>query len=40
MEASAVGKGPGLGGFLSKILGTGAKEVVHWNNYRQNRQVG
>jgi hypothetical protein len=28
MEASAVGKGPGLGGFLSKILGTGAKEVV------------
>lgn len=28
METSAVGKGPGLGGFLSKILGTGAKEVV------------
>jgi hypothetical protein len=28
MEASEVGKGPGLGGFLSKILGTGAKEVV------------
>lgn len=28
MEASAVGKGPGLGGFLSKILGTGAKEIV------------
>lgn len=28
METSAVGKGPGLGGFLSKILGAGAKEVV------------
>ncbi|MBT1695910.1 hypothetical protein KK083_03415 [Fulvivirgaceae bacterium PWU4] len=28
MEASEVRKGPGLGGFLSKILGTGAKEVV------------
>jgi hypothetical protein len=28
MEANAAGKGPGLGGFLSKILGTGAKEVV------------
>jgi hypothetical protein len=28
MEASEVGKGPGIGGFLSKILGTGAKEVV------------
>lgn len=29
METSEVGKGPGLfGGFLSKILGTGAKETV------------
>jgi hypothetical protein len=28
MEVSAAGKGPVLGGFLSKILGTGAKEVV------------
>ena len=29
METSGVGKGPGLfGGFLSKILGTGAKETV------------
>lgn len=28
MEAREVGKGPGLGGFLSKILGMGAKEVV------------
>jgi hypothetical protein len=28
MEVSAVGKGPGLGGFLSKILGTGVKETV------------
>ena len=26
--ASAVGKGPGLGGFLSKILGSGVKETV------------
>ena len=28
METSAIGKGPGLGGFLSKILGAGAKETV------------
>lgn len=28
MEAREVGKGPGLGSFISKILGTGAKEVV------------
>ena len=28
MDANTVGKGPGLGGFLSKILGSGAKEVV------------
>jgi hypothetical protein len=28
METSVAGKGPGLGGFLSKILGTGAKEAV------------
>lgn len=28
MEASEVGKRPGIGGFLSKILGTGAKEVI------------
>lgn len=28
MEANAAGKGPGLGGFLSKILGAGVKETV------------
>ena len=28
MEARDIEKGPGLGGFISKILGTGAKEVV------------
>jgi hypothetical protein len=28
METSAAGKGPGLGGFLSKILGAGVKETV------------
>jgi hypothetical protein len=28
MEASATGRGPGLGGFLSKILGAGVKETV------------
>jgi hypothetical protein len=28
METSEAGKGPGIGGFLSKILGTGVKETV------------
>jgi hypothetical protein len=28
METSAGGKGPGLGGFLSRIFSTGAKEAV------------
>jgi len=28
MEKSAAGAGPGLGGFLSKILGSGVKETI------------
>ena len=28
METSSIGKGPGIGGFLTKILGAGAKETV------------
>jgi hypothetical protein len=28
MEVSEVGRGPGLGGFLSKILGAGVKDTV------------
>ena len=28
MEVSEVGKKPGLGGFLTKILGAGVKETV------------
>lgn len=28
MDSNATGKGSGIGGFLSKILGTGAKETI------------